>query len=198
MLKYKKIKGNLVHKTAVINWSNLVIGKGNKIGPYVIIGNDPQHPKSKSNGKIFIGNGNTFNEFCNIHLPTKIKKKTIIGDNNYFMNSSTIDHDCIIEDNVILSSNTILGGNVIIMKNSQLGIGVTVHQNQIIGSYVMIGMKSIITKKLKVKPGYLYYGKPAKMIKKNLVGIKRNKITEEILKKEYKRFLDLKRKKNEK
>ena len=39
MLKFKKIKGNLVHKTAVVNWKKIKIGKGNIIGPYVVIGN---------------------------------------------------------------------------------------------------------------------------------------------------------------
>ena len=38
------------------------------------------------------------------------------------MNSTTVDHDCYIENNVTLSSNVILGGNVHIMKNSTLGI----------------------------------------------------------------------------
>ncbi len=47
MLKYKKIKGNLIHKSAIIDWKNLIIGKGNIIGPYVVIGNMPQHPKKK-------------------------------------------------------------------------------------------------------------------------------------------------------
>ena len=194
MLKYKKIKKNLIHETAVINWARLSIGEGNKIGPYVVIGNDAQHPKKKSSGKIVIGNNNTFNEFSNIHLPTSLSNKTIIGNNNYFMNSSTVDHDCVIEDNVILSSHCILGGNVRIMKNAQLGIGTTVHQNQILGSYIMTGMRSIITKKLNVKPGYIYYGKPAKMIKKNTIGLRRNKITSDILKKEYKRFVNFKKK----
>jgi UDP-N-acetylglucosamine acyltransferase len=195
MLKYKKIKKNLVHETAVINWGRLSIGEGNKIGPYVVIGNDAQHPKRKSSGIIEIGNNNTFNEFSNIHLPTGLNNKTIIGNNNYFMDSSTVDHDCVIEDNVILSSHCVLGGNVRIMKNAQLGIGTTIHQNQILGSYIMTGMRSIITKKLNVKPGYIYYGKPAKMIKKNTIGLRRNKITSDILKKEYKRFLNLKKKK---
>jgi len=195
MLKYKKIKKNLVHETAVINWGRLSIGEGNKIGPYVVIGNDAQHPKKKSSGIIEIGNNNTFNEFSNIHLPTGLNNKTIIGNNNYFMDSSTVDHDCVIEDNVILSSHCVLGGNVRIMKNAQLGIGTTIHQNQILGSYIMTGMRSIITKKLNVKPGYIYYGKPAKMIKKNTIGLRRNKITSDILKKEYKRFVNLKKKK---
>ena len=45
MLKFRKIKGNFIHSTAVINWKSLKIGKNNVIGPYVVIGN-------KLNGKI--------------------------------------------------------------------------------------------------------------------------------------------------
>ena len=190
-MKYIRIKGNLVHKTAVVNWNKIIIGKGNVIGPYVVIGNYAQHPKSNSMGKIIIGNKNTFNEFYNIHLPTKIKKKTTIGNNNYFMNSTTIDHDCTIENDVVLSSNVILGGNVYIMNGAQIGIKVSVHKNQIIGSYSMIGMNSFITRKLKVIPGYKFYGKPAIKKKLNLVGLKRYKINKVMLKMEYNRYKKL-------
>ena len=77
MLKYKKIKGNLVHETAVIDWKHLTIGKNNKIGPYVVIGNDAQYPGKRSKGKILIGNKNIINEFCNIHLPTNRSQKLL-------------------------------------------------------------------------------------------------------------------------
>ena len=147
MLDYIKKNGNLIHRTAIINWKKLLIGKNNTIGPYVVIGNIAQHPKMKSFGVIKIGKNNVINEFCNVHLPKKKKKKTLIGNNNYFMNSTTVDHDCFIENNVVLSSNVVLGGNVHIMEGAQLGIKASVHQNQIIGSYSMIGMNSFITKK---------------------------------------------------
>ena len=188
MLKYKKIKGNFIHKTAVINWKRISIGKNNIIGPYVVIGNFAQHPRLKSFGIIKIGNNNFFNEYCNIHLPTKNKEETLIGNNNYLMNSTTVDHDCVIENNVVLSSNVILGGNVHIMDGAQLGIKVCVHQNKVIGSYTMIGMNSFITKKLNVVPGYKFYGKPAKKITKNLLGLKRNKIDNKKLKLELVRY----------
>ena len=191
MLNYIKKKGNLIHKTAIINWKKLSIGKNNVIGPYVVIGNFAQHPRSKSTGIIEIGNNNIFNEYCNIHLPTKIRSKTIIGNNNYLMNSTTIDHDCVIEDNIVLSSNVILGGNVYIMNGAQLGIKACVHQNQIIGSYSMIGMNSFITKKLKVIPGFKYYGKPAKKRSKNLISLKRNNIKNDKLKLELLRYKKL-------
>ena len=145
-MKYLKIKNNLVHKTAVIDWKNVEIGKNNIIEAYTIIGGQP-NIQEKSVGKILIGNNNKISQFVCINRPTNLNKKTIIGDDNFIMNNSTIDHDCIIENNVILSSNVILGGNVHIMKGAQLGIRTIVHQNQLIGSFSMIGMGSIITKK---------------------------------------------------
>ena len=54
MLNFKKIKGNFIHKTAVINWKKINIGKGNIIGPYVVIGNSAQWPKKKSFGLIIL------------------------------------------------------------------------------------------------------------------------------------------------
>ena len=192
MLNYLKKKGNLIHKSALINWKNVEMGKNNIIGPYVVIGNVAQHPRLKSNGKIIIGNNNTFNEYTNVHLPTILRKKTIIGNNNYFMDSVTIDHDCIIEDDVILSSKVVLGGNVHIMKGSQLGIKASIHQNQVIGSFCMIGMHSFVTKKLNLLPGYIYYGKPAKKKNKNKIGLKRNNITSKILKNENNRYKKIK------
>ena len=188
MLKFKKIKGNLVHKTAVINWKKIKIGKDNIIGPYVVIGSMPQWKNKKTVGKIVIGNKNVINEYCNIHLPTNLRKETYIGNNNYLMNSTTVDHDCFIENNVVLSSNVVLGGNVHIMKNSTLGIKTIIHQNQVVGSYSMIGMGSIVTKKIKLKPGYVFYGKPAKQVKKNIIALNKYNINYKILKKELNRF----------
>ena len=188
MLKFKKIRGNYIHHTAIINWKSLIIGKGNTIGPYVVIGNEAQWKGKKSTGKIIIGNNNVFNEYTNIHLPTKLKKKTFIGNNNYIMNSTTIDHDCYLEDFLVISSNVILGGNIHIMKHANLGIKTIVHQNQVIGSYSMIGMGSIITKKKKILPGYVYYGKPVKKIKKNIFSLKKNNISDKKLMNENIRF----------
>jgi UDP-N-acetylglucosamine acyltransferase len=193
MIKYKKIKGNFVHKTALINWNKLDIGKGNIIGPYVIIGTDAQHPREKSSGRIKIGNNNVFREFTTINLPTILKKNTHIGNNCYFMTSSHIDHDCYLENDILFSNNVILGGNTYIMNGSQFGINAIIHQGQVIGSYTMFGMGSIITKKLMAKPGFIYIGNPAKKLKKNKVGLIRNKIESQALLDENKRFLNLKK-----
>ena len=190
-MKYLKIKNNFVHNTAIIDWKNLEIGKNNTIGPYVIIGGEAQHPKKKSFGKIIIGNNNNISQFVSINRPTKFRKKTIIGNNNYIMSNSVIDHDCILENYITMSSNVLLGGNVYIMNGSQLGMKTIIHQNQLIGSYTMIGMGSIITKRKKIIPGYIFFGKPVKKVKKNLIGLKRNNISSSKLKKENDRYKNI-------
>jgi UDP-N-acetylglucosamine acyltransferase len=193
MINFKRVRGNIVHKSAVINWDKLDIGKGNFIGPNVIIGTDAQHPREKSLGKIKIGNNNVFREFTTIHLPTKLKKITHIGNNCYFMTLSHIAHDCYLENNILFSNNVTLGGNTYIMQSSQLGFNTIIHQGQVIGSYTMFGMGSIITKKLIARPGFIYIGNPAKKLKKNKVGLTRNKIQSQTLLDENKRFLNLKK-----
>lgn len=194
MIKFKKIKENFVHHTAIINWKKVKIGKGNIIGPNVIIGTDAQHPYLDSKGEIIIGNNNTFREFTTVHLPTEIKKITKIGNNCYFMALSHIAHDCNIEDEVIFSNNVTLGGNTYVMTKSQIGFNSTIHQNQVIGSFSMIGMSSVITKKMKIIPGYIYAGNPAKRIALNKIGIKKKNISKIDLKKEKIRFISIAKK----
>ena len=112
MLKFKKIKGNLIHHTAIINWKDLNIGTGNIIGPYVIIGNKAQWKNKRKSGKIVIGNKNIINEFTNIHLPTTLKKLTFIGNNNWIMAYVHIAHDCKVGNNSIFANNSTLAGHV--------------------------------------------------------------------------------------
>ena len=38
---YEEYFDNLIHKTAIVNWDRVVIGKGNVIGPYSCIGTEP-------------------------------------------------------------------------------------------------------------------------------------------------------------
>jgi len=60
----------------------------------------------------------------------------------------------------------------------------------------MSGSGLIISRKKKMLPSFVYYGKPTKKIKYNTIGLKRNKISNEILKKEIKRFNEIQKKMN--
>ena len=185
---YKIIKGNKVHKTSIINWDNLEIGKDNVFYPYCVIGEDAQHPYKKSNGKLVIGSNNIFREFTTIHLPTDPKRMTTVKNNCYFMVKSHIGHDCFIEDNVITSNDVNIAGNTYIMKFCQIGLSVSIHQEQVVGSYCMIGMNTAIGKNTILKPGYIYAGNPPRGILKNKVSILRNSVSKSELISETDRF----------
>ena len=72
-MNYINYKGNKIHKTSIVDYDNLIIGKGNIIGPYTIIAGPAQHSKRKSLGKVIIGNNNVFREFFSIHRSVKKK-----------------------------------------------------------------------------------------------------------------------------
>jgi len=191
--KFINIKGNKVHETAIINWDNLIIGKGNTFYPYCVIGTDAQHTYKKTEGKLKIGNNNIFREFVTVNLPTDKKKITSVGNNCLLMTMSHVGHDCTLEDNIVLSNNVNIAGNTYIMRNSQFGLNSIVHQDQVVGSYTMFGMGTVVSKKTILKPGYIYVGSPAKGIIKNEVGLSRNKVTKKKLEDETRRFTRLRK-----
>ena len=125
---YQFLFGNKVHKSAFVAWEHLQIGTGNVIGPFACIGGDAQHKNAKSIGKVVIGNNNTFREFSTIHRPTDPSIGTILGDNNYIMAGAHINHDCILEDDIVLCNNATLAGQVYVMSDAFLSMNCSVHQ----------------------------------------------------------------------
>ena len=188
MKGFQEINGNLVHRTALIDWDKVSIGTGNVIHPYVCIGNDAQHAREKSTGTIEIGNNNIFHSHSNVTMPTRFSEKTIIGSNCFFMTNSMVHHDCIVEDNVTMSNNCVLSGHVHVMKGAIIGLNCNVHQFQVIGSYSMLGMGTIVTPKNRIVPGNIYVGTPARILKENKIGLERNNISQQDLTKETERY----------
>ena len=84
-MEWEEIEGNEVHSTAIVNWEQISIGTGNKIGPYVCIGTDAQHTREESSGTITIGNDNIFREYTTVNLPTRYTRMTRIGNGCYFL-----------------------------------------------------------------------------------------------------------------
>ena len=176
------IFGNKVHGSAFVAWDQLQIGTGNVIGPFACIGGDAQHKSAKSIGKVVIGNNNTFREFSTIHRPTDPNIGTTLGDGNYIMAGAHVNHDCTLENDIVLCNNASLAGQVYVMSGAFLSMNCSVHQNQIIGSWSIIGMNSCVTKSAIVEPGYKYFGVPAKKHGENTVALKRAKVTQKKLK----------------
>ncbi len=147
------------------------IGNDNKIGPFTSFGLEPQDKNFKPNStKVIIGNKNTIREYSTVHKGTKGDTK--IGNDNFIMSSSVINHDCNIGNGVILASGCILGGYVAVGDFAYLGQGVACHQQVRIGTCVFIGMNSKVARD--IPPFLIVDGSPLKKKKVNSIGMKRN------------------------
>ncbi len=154
--------------------SSAVIGRGNKIYPFVSI-NDPQD--LKYNGEktsLIIGNNNKIREYVTINPGTVGGGgKTIIGNNCLFMISSHIAHDCQVGNNVIIANNVPLGGHAIIEDNVVIGGNSAVQQFTRIGKMAMIGgMTGVLND---VIPYGLSTGNRNSLQGLNLIGLRRAK-----------------------
>lgn len=162
---------------------NTTVGKNNTFYPFSSIGSPPQDLKFE-NEKSFlvIGDNNTFRENVTVNPGTKGGGlSTNIKNNCLFMVGSHIAHDCKIESNVILANNATLAGHVEIGSNAIIGGNSAIHQFVQIGKFAMIGGMSGVEKN--ILPYCLYIGIRTNLKGLNLIGLKRNNISYERIKK---------------
>lgn len=164
---------NFIHPTAII-YPNVVLGIGNYIGAYCIIGSPAEHKTNwgKTNDIVIIGDNNVITG--QVTIDGGMENITYIGNNNFFLKKSHVGHDCHIWDNCTISCNAIIGGHTTIGSNCNIGLGAIIHQRMNIPDYVMIGMGGIVTKKSKIESFNIYAGNPVKYIKQNLKLIEEN------------------------
>ena len=165
------------------------IGKKNKIYPFASIGNNPQDLKYKGEkSALEIGNGNTIREYVSINPGTEGGAGlTKIGNNCLFMVSSHVAHDCVIGDNVVAVNNVAIGGHVQIDDNAIIGGNSAIHQYIRIGKFAMIGGICAVIRD--VIPYGLVHGNRSVLQGINLIGLRRNNISNQeiaLLSKAYK------------
>lgn len=115
------------------------MGKNCHVFPSAVIGAIPQDLKFHGEETwTIIGNNNVMREFVTIHRGTASKGQTIIGNNNLIMAYCHIAHDCILNNNIIMSNATQLAGEVEVDDFAIIGGGTLVHQFVHIGSHCMI------------------------------------------------------------
>ena len=177
-----KINKNTKIHSHVIIVGNTTIGFNNEIYPFSAIGSDPQH--LKYNGELtelIIGNHNIFREHVTIHPGTNVgTKKTIIGNNGFFMVGSHVAHDCIVGNNVVFVNNAVIGGHVEISDYVYLGGQSAVHQFCRIGKHAIIGAGTTIDGD--VIPFTSVVGSRGYLSGLNLVGLKRRSFKKEEIK----------------
>ena len=115
------------------------MGKNCHVFPSAVIGAIPQDLKFHGEETwTIIGDNNVMREFVTIHRGTASKGQTVIGNNNLIMAYCHIAHDCILNNNIIMSNATQLAGEVEVDDFAIIGGGTLVHQFVHIGSHCMI------------------------------------------------------------
>ncbi len=176
------IDKNCILKSHVSIVGNTQIGENNIFYPFSSIGSVPQDLKYENEKSyLVIGDNNTFRENVTANPGTSGGGlKTVIKNNCLFMVGSHIAHDCQIESNVILANNATLAGHVEIGENAIIGGNSAVHQFVQIGKNSMVGGMSGVEKN--ILPYCLYVGIRTGLKGLNLVGLKRNKISNKSIK----------------
>ncbi len=148
-------------------------GVGNKFFPFCTIGSIPQDLKYRGGRcRLEIGDHNTFREYSSAHVGTEDGGGvTRIGSRNLFMAGAHVAHDCTIDHHCILANNVLLAGHchlqdwVIVSGASALTHFVSVGQHAFIG-----GVLAIVHD---VPPYTMYGGAPPAVRGINRVGLKR-------------------------
>jgi UDP-N-acetylglucosamine acyltransferase len=105
--------GSILEANVVIN-EGVKIGRNNHIFPNCVLGSRPQVMRLKPDtelGGLVIGDGNIIREQVTIHRAISSGDLTAIGDNNFFMVSVHIGHDCTLEDDIVMSNLVQIGGH---------------------------------------------------------------------------------------
>ena len=156
------------------------IGNGNTIFPGAVISAVPQDLKFKGEETTAeIGDNNTIRENVTLNRGTASKGKTVIGNNNLFMENSHIGHDCVIGSNCIIGNSSKIAGEVVIEDFAILSACVLVHQFSHLGGHIMVQGGSKVTKDI---PPYVVTGRdPLHYCGENIVGLRRRGFSNEAI-----------------
>ncbi|MSO97820.1 MAG: acyl-ACP--UDP-N-acetylglucosamine O-acyltransferase [Rhodospirillaceae bacterium] len=152
---------------------NTTVGENTVVHPFSTLGMAPQHIRYKGEpSRLEIGKNNVIREHVTLHRGTEQGGMvTRVGDNCFFMVGSHVAHDCIIENNVILTNGVALGGHVKIGEFAIIGGQCGVQQFVRIGKYAMIGGKTGVDRD--IIPYGSAQGNRAHLSGLNLIGLKR-------------------------
>lgn len=172
--KNVELSKNVIVKNHVVIESTTVIGSNSLIDSYCLIGTVPNNNKNydTNNNYLKIGESCIFYPYVGINAG---KTTTEIGNFCTFMGRSGLGHDSKVMNGVVFSPYSFTNGSVTIYDNCVLGANSTIHQNCAIGTCSMIGASSYAAKN--ILPYSMVTHNPSKLIGANLVGMKRNDIS---------------------
>lgn len=196
-------KANLAANVTVGPWSyigpDVTIGEGTEIGSHVVIkgpttigqdnhifqfsalGEASQDKKYQGEATgLIIGDRNVIREFCTIHRGMiQDRSVTVIGDDNLFMTSVHVAHDCRIANKTIFSHGASCAGHVTVGDYANVGGLAGIHQHCAIGAYAFVAGGSLVVKD--VLPFVKVSGQYAEPFGLNVVGLKRNGFSSDLI-----------------
>lgn len=152
---------------------NTHLGENNKLYPYVILGTPPQDMKYHGEKtRLVVGDSNVFREYVTINRGTSNgEEETRVGDRNFFMISSHVGHDCIVEDETIMVNNVQLGGHCYVETGAKLMGAAAVNPFVTVGKMAYVGGMTRVVRD--VPPFMIMEGNPAKVRGVNEIGLRR-------------------------
>ncbi len=164
---------NILQSHVVID-GNTQVGNGNLFFSFACIGKDSQDLKFKEGMTAYtkIGNKNNFREYVTVNAASIDGETTSIGNGCNFLSYSHVAHDCVVEDNVIISSNSMLAGHVLVERHAIINGKSGVVQFCRVGKFAYIGGYNKVTKD--ILPFCIADGMPSEPRAINKIGMERN------------------------
>jgi len=157
------------------------IGRNNMLSPYVVLGTPPQDLKwHGQKTELIVGDDNVFREFVTVNIGTPTGTGcTRIGSRNFLMMFAHVAHDCVIEDEAIITNGVLLGGHCCVETGANMAGGAAVHPFVTIGKRSYVGGLSRIVRD--VPPFLTVEGNPARVRRVNEVGLQRAHYDQEVI-----------------
>jgi UDP-N-acetylglucosamine acyltransferase len=151
----------------------VTMGRNNLLAPYVVLGTPPQDLKwHGQKTELIIGEDNVFREFVTVNIGTPTGTgATRIGNGSFLMMFSHVAHDCVLEDEVILTNAVLLGGHCCVEKGANIAGSAAIHPFVTIGKRSYVGGLSRIVRD--VPPFMTVEGNPARPRRINEIGLQR-------------------------
>lgn len=168
----------IVAAHAVINGPT-VLGADNHVFQFASLGDAPQDKKYRGEPtRLVIGDRNVFREYCTVNRGTTHDQGvTRIGDDNLFMATAHVAHDCVVGNQTVFANGAVLGGHVEIGDWVILGGLSAVHQFAKVGAHAFLAGGAMARQD--VPPYVMVSGDPAAPHAVNAEGLKRRGFTEE-------------------
>jgi UDP-N-acetylglucosamine acyltransferase len=148
------------------------IGADCRLGPYAILGGEPQDRAYAGEASLLIvEDGVEVREFATIHRATGADNATRIGRGSLLMCYTHVGHNVVLGERCTVTNGSQLGGHCQIGERAVLGASVEVHQFARIGAFAMVRARSGVGRD--ILPFSTAAGSPARHYRLNRLGLER-------------------------